>query len=537
MPRPNHHTEGLSHINRIEKYIQEIEDILNKANKRAAQLAKQVEHMPGTPFLWKDYPETRKRIDDLMRQMHNNIQVVILNGEKAEWAMSNKVNDELAAYDLERSGQIRQAFGSISVYEGTRFARYFNRNEKALEAFKRRKVAGMNLSQRVWRIVDQHKENIELGLSLGLSEGRSAAQIAREVKKNLNEPNRLFRRVRELVTDADGNTTRTGRLVLSRAVQAYHPGQGVYRSSYQSAFRLARTEINMAYRSADQERWAQFDFVVGYRIRRSNNPYPCPVCESLVGDYPKSFVWAGWYPNCRCVSTPILKSVEEFEEDEERIAHGKEPKRNSQNSIKDVPENFKKWVSENSERIAHAEHRGATPYFLKDNPRYVDLSRYQLSRSQQVVANYRDEYLSYNPKKWRKDYFNRQNGGFVVTDNQRIEHAGLSKNEQAKFDKELSMAKVFAQSGYRMELQGEQSRSSSYDVRINGVSADFKRVSSHNNVVKYGKKATREQGADMVLFQFDNETDALYKELSDLKRAGIRAYYFFTDRENQVFKL
>lgn len=366
MPRPNFHTEGLSHIARIEKYVQEIEDIINKANKHAAQLAKQTGHTEGV-FRWKDYPQTKKRIDDLMQQMHDEIQTVILNGEKAEWAAANKINDDLANYYLERSGQIKEAFGSIAAYEGTRFARYFDRNEKALTAFTRRKVAGMNLSQRVWNLVDQHKENLELGLSVGIGEGRSAAQISRDVRKSLNEPEKLFRRVRELVTDADGNTTRSGRLVLSKAAKAYHPGVGVYRSSYQNAFRLARTEINMAYKAADQGRWAQLDFVVGYKIIRSNNPYSCPVCESLTGNYPKNFVFTGWHPNCRCVKIPILKTVEEFEDDNDRIMRGQEPTSESVNEIKDVPDNFKKWVGDNSERIARAEERGTLPYFLRDN--------------------------------------------------------------------------------------------------------------------------------------------------------------------------
>lgn len=367
MPRPKFHTEGLSHISRIEKYIQKIKDIINRVDRRASQLAKQSGYKEGV-FRWKDYPEIKKQIDDLYREMHDEIQLVILNGEKAEWAMANKVNDDLANYYLERSGQIKQAFGSAAAYEGTRFARYFDRNEKALAAFTKRKVNGMNLSQRVWKLVDQHKENLELGLSVGIEQGSSAAQIARNIKKNLSEPDKLFRRVRESVTDADGNTTRTGRLVLSKAAQAYHPGAGVYRSSYQNAFRLVRSEINAAYRTADLTRWQSLDFVVGYEIRRSNNPYPCLVCESLAGKYPKSFVWSGNHPNCRCLCIPILKTVDEFEQDNERIMSGKEPLKTSKNEIRSVPDNYIKWIRDNKDRIIQAEKRGTLPYFLRDNP-------------------------------------------------------------------------------------------------------------------------------------------------------------------------
>jgi hypothetical protein len=40
-------------------------------------------------------------------------------------------------------------------------------------------------------------------------------------------------------------------------------------------------------------RWQSLDFVVGYEIRRSNNPdQMCEQCKQLAGKYPKSFIWA-----------------------------------------------------------------------------------------------------------------------------------------------------------------------------------------------------------------------------------------------------
>ena len=105
------------------------------------------------------------------------------------------------------------------------------------------------------------ERHIELSLSIGISEGRSAADISRDVRVYLNEPDKLFRRVR----NAFGNLT------LSKVAQAYHPGQGVYRSSYQNAMRMARTEINSAYREADSIRWQQLDFIVGYEVKTSKS--------------------------------------------------------------------------------------------------------------------------------------------------------------------------------------------------------------------------------------------------------------------------
>ena len=504
MQRPNFHTEGLSHIDRIERYVREIEDIIRKADKRAAQIAKQTGHKSGA-FRWRDYPQTKKRIDDLFQQMHDEIQAVILNGEKAEWAMANNVTDELANYYLQRSGQIREVFGSVAAYEGTRFARYFDRNEKALATFTRRKVAGMNLSQRVWNLVDQHKENLELGLSLGIAEGRSAAQIARDVRKHLNEPDKLFRRVRELVTDADGNKTRTGNLVLSKAAQAYNPGAGVYRSSYQNAFRLARTEINMAYRSADQERWAQLDFVVGYKIIRSNNPYSCPVCESLTGNYPKNFVFTGWHPNCRCIKVPILKTVEEMEQDDERIMRGQEPKRRSENAVKDVPESFRSWMAKNADRIEKANNRGTLPYFIKDNPKYTGVSVNSINTPAgiDIRQNALKKYRSYGSE-WEKVYFDRFSGGDNVyhKDHQFSNYKG---GGEAEMIVGRSLARYNGKQVEFMSERGTEGKKS--DLFFDGQTWDVRRI-NENTIKAFRRNINKAKAkeSDNVIFYLTDQT-------------------------------
>ncbi|MFQ8804125.1 MAG: hypothetical protein ACLR8Y_02080 [Alistipes indistinctus] len=72
-------------------------------------------------------------------------------------------------------------------------------------------------------------------LSVAIQKGQSANQLASSIKKYLNEPDRLFRRVRD----------EYGNLVLSKNARAYHPGAGVYRSSFETPV-VAASEINMA---------------------------------------------------------------------------------------------------------------------------------------------------------------------------------------------------------------------------------------------------------------------------------------------------
>jgi hypothetical protein len=63
----------------------------------------------------------------------------------------------------------------------------------------------------------------------------------------------------------------------------------------------------------------------------------------------------------------ILKTPEGLTRDNEAILEGKEPGTRSVNEVKDVPDNFKKWIADNKDRIEKAEKCGTLPYFIKDN--------------------------------------------------------------------------------------------------------------------------------------------------------------------------
>ncbi len=225
----------------------------------------------------------------------------------------------------------------------------------ALEAFNKRKERGMNLSDRVWRLTNQFKSEMELALELGLGEGKSAAALSRDVRQYLNEPHRLFRRVRD----------EKGQLRLSKAAAAYHPGQGVYRSSYKNALRLTATENNMAYRTADHERWNDLDFVIGIEIKLSGNHPIEDICDEMCGVYPKTFKFVGWHPFCRCYAVPKLADEDEFITRQQALIDGNDtPQGGYTGEVTEMPQCFTDWVQENAERIETAKSK---PYFVSDN--------------------------------------------------------------------------------------------------------------------------------------------------------------------------
>lgn len=332
-------------------YERQIDAIYRTAAKEAAALGVSIKDFnPDRLFSFSDYPNTRKKIEKLLNDLQSGVTAVIVNGIRSEWTLANNKNDELA----------RQVFGeSIGKLTKEQERRYFSTNGAARDAFIKRKTDGLGLSDRVWKYTNQFKDEIELGLDLGIRSGRSADELSRDLRSYLQHPDKLFRRVRN----------KHGQLVLSQRARAYHPGRGVYRSSYKNARRLAATETNIAYRTADYERWQQFDFVVGIEIKLSNNHPEPDICDDLKGRYPKDFKFTGWHPHCRCHVETVLKTPDELIADNRRIMEGGKPTETSVNTVSDVPQAFTDWVEANRERMTAAK---SLPYFIRDNSKYVE---------------------------------------------------------------------------------------------------------------------------------------------------------------------
>lgn len=349
------------HLRNLTAYERQVDAIYRAAVKEAAALGLSIRDLdPTRLFSFSDYPITRKRLESLLESLKSGLSAVIVNGVNHEWTLANNKNNELC----------RQVFGdNVGKLSNAQYRRYFKNNEEARDAFLARKVQGLNLSDRVWKYTNQFKEEIELGLDIGLRSGKAAERLQKDLQLFLQHPDMLFRRVRD----------EHGQLVLSKRAAAYHPGRGVYRSSYKNARRLAATETNIAYRSADFARWQDLDFVVGIRVVRSNNHPVEDICDELSapvgskavkgqGCYPKDFKFTGLHPHCRCHAEPILKTEEEMMRDNERLLKGEEPLKESVNTVTDVPQEFKDWLKDNKER---AKRSTSVPYFISDNEKYL----------------------------------------------------------------------------------------------------------------------------------------------------------------------
>lgn len=300
-------------------------------------------------FLLSKYPQLKAVIDHELQKLHLGIYSTIVNSVKESWDLSNEKNDLIV--DRRLAGKKPTAYGESILYDT---------NRSSLEAFINRKEQGLNLSSRIWKSLEPFPEMLEGGLAIGISEGRSAASMAQELKKFLNEPDRLYRRVREIRGD------KNSKLVLSKAAKAYNQNTGLakgqYRSSYKNALRLTATETNIAYRLADHERWLKLPFVIGKDVRLSyRHPFE-DECNQLKGRYPKEFVFVGWHPRCLCNAVAVQISDEEYDKYEDAILAG-EPLPKIDN-IKELPTGFANYIDKNAERIKGYK---SVPYYIKYN--------------------------------------------------------------------------------------------------------------------------------------------------------------------------
>lgn len=345
------------HYAATERYARQIERLYNTACDEFARIGAGIEETEAV-FSFDKLPKTRKQAQGILTRLVGKMEAVITTGTKAEWLAACKKNDAFIAAILRTAKLTKE---EVEQYQ--------SRNLEALRTFQRRKVEGLGLSERVWRYAGELKDAMELGIDVALGEGKSAQELSRDLRSYLQEPHRLYRRVRD----------KGGNLRLSKAAKLYHPGQGVYRSSAKNAQRLARTEVNMAYRESEFLRWQKLDFVVGLRVMLSNNHTTTnskgekiplvDICDELWGDYPKTFKFTGWHPQCRCFVVPILSDYDEYNQDRANrlkaiVRKAKYESLPSRRTITDVPAKFREYIDSIKER---AKGWKSMPYYIRDN--------------------------------------------------------------------------------------------------------------------------------------------------------------------------
>ena len=317
---------------RLNRYVLMVQSVYDTYNLEASKIAEGTGFALGDkPFRFADYPSTRYSIDQLQKKFVADMSAIIHSGTSEEWKQSNIVQDLLADKALKFYG---------SRAGGKKHRVYYQPNNDALKAFQQRIIGhGMNLSQTIWDQSENYKTEMEYAISSALEKGTSAVTLSKRLSKYLLDFDRL----------KDDYKEKYGKAVECEDCE--------YRS-----MRLARSEINMAYRTAEWTRWQQMDFVIAFDIKLSKSHHARmpkgDICDMLAGRYPKTIKWTGWHPNDMCYVVPVLMDEDDFWADEDG---------HSEVEVTEIPEQMKNWLADNADTIVQQEKKGTLPYWLRDN--------------------------------------------------------------------------------------------------------------------------------------------------------------------------
>ena len=324
----------------VKKIIAEtlrVKSLMNKSYGELASEIKKYNFKNPAKFSWSKETKLEGKIEMILGRMAFKMRSEIEAGVIRSWALASIKNDEL----------VKKYLGPTDI-DSDILESYLKTNTDALNAFIRRTDSNQyNLSKRVWELTRETKAQLKHHIASGIATGKSAAEVSRDVRGILKEPNRLFRRVR----DADG------KLVLSKPARAYKPGAGVYRSSYKNALRLAATEMNIAYRSSDHLRRAQLPFVVGVKVNLSGRHNVYDICDYKKGTYPKGFRFVGWHPHCLCYTTSVLMKKDKF------LKYLQTGKVDQRLLVRKIPIKAERYVLSMKEKL---EGRASKPYWLEN---------------------------------------------------------------------------------------------------------------------------------------------------------------------------
>ena len=178
---------------------------------------------------------------------------------------------------------------------------------------------GLSLSDRVWKYANESAQKIQNQIALNLRLGNSALNTARQIQEVNEQVIRIPKYLQKQIDLLDNKN------LASNLIDNY-----VKKTLHYNAMRVARTEINNAWKGSYKEKMDQLDFVenVKWNLSRSHKD-PC-VCETYAsqdlyglgsGVYPKNAVphnGLSAHPNCLCNITMILSPVKKWIESEYR---------------------------------------------------------------------------------------------------------------------------------------------------------------------------------------------------------------------------
>lgn len=174
-----------------------------------------------------------------------------------------------------------------------------------------KKVAedGLSLSDRIWRDAATFKRTMENTIARNIQMGRSTKSLGKQFLQFAEQqPVQLSKEMKAFVSQLAPEDAQ-------KAIQRY-----VKKKLDYNATRVARTEIQRAYRESYLEQAKKLPFVQGVKWNRSRSEYDCSICHNLAtrdlynlgpGIYPADKIPVIPHPHCRCYYSTALMPLNE----------------------------------------------------------------------------------------------------------------------------------------------------------------------------------------------------------------------------------
>lgn len=191
--------------------------------------------------------------------------------------------------------------------EGDRWLTLASTNKHAtFNVWKIYDADGLNLSKRIWRMADEASKNIQKQVMLSLQTGMSAERLKNQILKTSEQVEvKIPKYLEQQLKSASPEK-------MAQEIAKY-----VERKEAYNAKRVARTEIQKAWRGSYMEQVKQLNFVKGVKWNLSKSHSEKCICEDYafanlglgLGVYPVDAVPNGGlppHPNCFCYLTSVL---------------------------------------------------------------------------------------------------------------------------------------------------------------------------------------------------------------------------------------
>ena len=217
------------------------------------------------------------------------------------------------------------------------------------------------VSQSVWNVTKGFYKNLDDVLKSGLLQGTSAHDVKLQLTRMLNNPDTLdLNELRRAGFEKAGGEAKYR--ILEKQIINRKVGRGTYKSAKKNAFRLARTEINRAFRQRDTDIRQNLPFVTGIEVKLSNAHPREDICDDMIGIYPKDYNFLGWHPACLCYTVSVLATKEQTA----KLIAEKQVK---VNYTKNIPKKATNYIKGKKDAINNLKTK---PFFLNENPQYFD---------------------------------------------------------------------------------------------------------------------------------------------------------------------